>query len=100
MFKAANRAIDLVRQILSISRQAEQKRKPIKLDTIIIDVVRLLKATLPVSISIKENIIRTNRLDRGKPGPNPSSIDESRDKRRAIDDGKRRNADNQPGFGA
>lgn len=56
MFKAANRAIELVRQILSISRQAEQKRKPVNLEIIIRDVIRLLKATLPVSISIHENI--------------------------------------------
>ncbi|MCU0600611.1 MAG: PAS domain S-box protein, partial [Desulfobacterales bacterium] len=68
MFKATNRAIDLVRQILSISRQAEQKRKPIKLDTIVIDVVRLLKATLPVSIKIHENISEHTGLTDANPG--------------------------------
>ena len=68
MFKAANRAIELVRQILSISRQAEQKRKPIKLDAIIRDVVRLLKATLPVSILIQESISEQSGLTEANPG--------------------------------
>jgi CheY-like chemotaxis protein len=56
VFKATNRAIDLVRQILSISRQTEQERKPIRIETVIRDVIQLLKATLPASIVITENI--------------------------------------------
>jgi PAS domain S-box-containing protein len=56
MLKAANRAVDLVRQILSISRQVEQKRKRVRIEDLIEDVVRLLRATFPASIMIRENI--------------------------------------------
>ena len=56
VFKAGNRAKDLVRQILSISRQAEQKRKPVNINMIIREALRMLKATLPSSIEIKENL--------------------------------------------
>jgi PAS domain S-box-containing protein len=68
MFKASNRAIELVRQILSFSRQTEQKKKPINLETIISDVVRLLKATLPVSIEIAVNISENSGLTMANPG--------------------------------
>jgi PAS domain S-box-containing protein len=56
VFKAGTRAKDLVRQILSISRQAEQKRKPVDLGLIIQDAMAMLKVTLPPSIKIQENI--------------------------------------------
>jgi len=56
MLKAGNRAVDLVRQILSISRQAEQKRKRVRIKELIEDVVRLLRATLPASIIIRDDI--------------------------------------------
>ncbi len=56
MLKAANRAVDLVRQILSISRQVEQKRQPVQIKDLIEDVARLLRATLPASIIIKTEI--------------------------------------------
>lgn len=56
VFKAGNRAKELVRQILSISRQAEQKRKPVNINSIIREALRMLKATLPSSIEINENL--------------------------------------------
>ncbi len=68
VFKAVNRAIDLVRQILSISRQSEQERKPIRVENVIRDVVKLLRATLPASILIKEQINENIGLTRGDPG--------------------------------
>ncbi len=56
VFKAGNRAKELVRQILSISRQAEQKRKPVDINLITREALRMLKATLPSSIEIRENL--------------------------------------------
>ena len=56
VFKAGNRAKELVRQILSISRQAEQKRKPVNINVIAREALRMLKATLPSSIEIRENL--------------------------------------------
>jgi len=55
-FKAANRAKELVRQILSISRQAEQRRKPIDINNIVLDVLTMLKSTIPSSVEIKKNL--------------------------------------------
>jgi len=56
VFKAGTRAKDLVRQILSISRQAEQKRKPVNINMITREALRMLKATLPSSIEIKQDL--------------------------------------------
>jgi signal transduction histidine kinase/ActR/RegA family two-component response regulator len=56
VFKAGNRAKDLVRQILSISRQAEQKRKPVNINLMTREALRMLKATLPSTIVIKEDL--------------------------------------------
>ncbi len=54
VFKAGNRAKELVRQILSISRQTEQKRKPVNINMVIREALRMLKATLPSSIEINK----------------------------------------------
>jgi len=56
VFKAGNRAKEVIQQILAISRQTHQKRQPVKLSQIIQDVNKLLRATLPVSIAIVEQI--------------------------------------------
>jgi PAS domain S-box-containing protein len=68
MLKAANRAVDLVRQILSISRQAEQKRKRVRIRDLIEDVIRLLRATLPASIIIREDIAGPVGMIEADPG--------------------------------
>ncbi len=67
VFKAGNRAKELVRQILSISRQAEQKRKPVNINVIIREALRMLKATLPASIKINETMGETIRLIEADP---------------------------------
>ena len=52
ILKAANRAKDLVKQILTFSRQSDQERKPIKVQHIITEALRLLRASIPASIEI------------------------------------------------
>jgi signal transduction histidine kinase len=47
------RATDLVRQILTFSRQTELERKPVRLDSIIKEVLKLLRSSLPSSIEIR-----------------------------------------------
>jgi len=71
VFKAGNRARDLVRQILSISRQAEQKRKPVNIKVITREALRMLKATLPSTIEIKENLVENIALIEADPVPFP-----------------------------
>lgn len=67
VFKAANRAKELVRQILSISRQAEHLRKPINITNIVDDVLKMLKSTLPSSINITKNLKNKTCLIKSDP---------------------------------
>jgi len=56
MLNAGLRAKDLVKQILAFSRQSKGERKPIEIVPVIKEALKLLRASLPASISIKENI--------------------------------------------
>lgn len=56
VLKSAERAKDLVKRILTISRPAETKRHPLKLGPILNEGVKLLNATLPSSIKINITI--------------------------------------------
>lgn len=53
---AADKAKALVRQILTYSRQSDQERRPVSLNTIIKGAVRLLWSSLPSSIEINVKI--------------------------------------------
>jgi len=54
--KAGVRARDLVKQILLFSRQTEQERHPLKPHTHLKEVLKMLRATLPSTIEIRQNI--------------------------------------------
>ncbi len=56
LYQAADRAKDLVRQILTFSRQREQKREIIRLDTVVKEAARFLRASLPAHIKIEMNL--------------------------------------------
>ncbi|HUC85193.1 MAG TPA: ATP-binding protein, partial [Candidatus Acidoferrales bacterium] len=53
ILKAADRARELVRQILTFSRQRERKRDVIRLDAVIKEAAKFLRASLPSSIQIQ-----------------------------------------------
>ena len=53
---AGLRAKDLVRQILMFSRQDVQERQPLELHLLVKEVLKLLRASLPVTISIHEHL--------------------------------------------
>ncbi len=57
--KAALRAADLVSQILSFSRRAEEGKRAVKIHPIVNEVVRLLRGTIPSTIRIIDRIDRT-----------------------------------------
>lgn len=57
---AAHRAKDLVKQILTFSRRAEQELAPVELVSIIKETVRFLRASLPSTIQI-ELFIKTSK---------------------------------------
>lgn len=52
VLQAANRAKELVRQILAFSRQSGQERSPIYLHIVAREVIKLLRASLPPNIEI------------------------------------------------
>ncbi len=56
IFKAGKRARDLVRQILTFSRQSDEKPHPLRISPIIKEVLKLLRASLPSTITIYQNI--------------------------------------------
>jgi len=53
---AAKRAKDLVQQILTFSRMTEQDKKPLQLSVVLKEVIKLLRATIPATITIEQHI--------------------------------------------
>jgi PAS domain S-box-containing protein len=53
---AANRAKDLVKQILAFSRQTDEERMPVRVALIVKEAVKFLRATIPSTIEIRANI--------------------------------------------
>lgn len=57
---AAERATQLVKQILAFSRQSEKKRSPLHITPIIIEALKMLRSTLPTTIEIQQNFAAQN----------------------------------------
>ena len=53
---ASMRAKDVVRQLLNFSRKANEELKPTKIIPVVKDALRFLRATIPTSIEIRQNI--------------------------------------------
>ena len=56
IYTAGERAKDLVQQILTFSRQGDSQMKPAKIGVIIKEALKLLKATLPTTITLQQKI--------------------------------------------
>ncbi len=56
VYNAANRARELVKQILSFSRQTEEEQKPVLFQVLVKETLKLLRATIPATIEIRESI--------------------------------------------
>ncbi len=56
---AAHRAGDLVKQILTFSRQAHRKLKPLKIQLVVREALKLIRSSLPSTIEINQNITHT-----------------------------------------
>ena len=56
VLKASERARELVRQILAFSRQGDEKRRRVEIAALVREALKLLRASLPVSIEIREEI--------------------------------------------
>ncbi len=55
VLKAGHRAKDLVTQILSFSRKGTQEQKPINIIPLVKETVKLIRASLPTTIEIRQN---------------------------------------------
>jgi nitrogen-specific signal transduction histidine kinase/CheY-like chemotaxis protein len=53
---AGQRAADLVKQILTFSRQTDQEEKPVQVKSIVKETLKLIRASIPSTIDIKQNI--------------------------------------------
>jgi signal transduction histidine kinase/DNA-binding response OmpR family regulator len=56
VLKACNQAKELVQQILTLSRQTEERRTPMPLHPIIQEALRLLRSSIPSTIEIRQDI--------------------------------------------
>ncbi|MDP3481210.1 MAG: response regulator [Desulfoprunum sp.] len=61
--EASSRAKELVKRILTFSRQGEQERKPIQMASIVDEVLKLLRSTLPSTIEIHQHITTSPKGD-------------------------------------
>ncbi len=57
--KAAQRATDLVNQILTFSRQNKQERSYIQLNHVVLEALKLLRASVPATIRIQTELTKT-----------------------------------------
>ncbi len=56
VYRAGIRAKDLVKQILTFSRQTEQEKRPVRISPIVSETLKLLRASLPTTIEIRPNM--------------------------------------------
>ncbi len=57
VLKAADRAKELVKQILAFSRRTEQQKMPLQFGIIVKEALRILRASLPSTIEIKTEVL-------------------------------------------
>jgi signal transduction histidine kinase/ActR/RegA family two-component response regulator len=57
VLKAGIRGRELVRQILTFARKTEQESKPVRLSTVINDILKLLRASFSLPIEIRYNVL-------------------------------------------
>ncbi|MGD0663199.1 MAG: PAS domain S-box protein [Syntrophorhabdales bacterium] len=67
IMEASTRGRDLVQQMLTFSRKAEQEKKPLRVSSIVKETVKLIRATTPTTISIKVNTMSESDLILGDP---------------------------------
>jgi PAS domain S-box-containing protein len=60
VLKASDRATDLVRHILAFSRQTERERKPVEIGPVVGESLKLLRASIPKSIEMRQEIRAAN----------------------------------------
>ena len=67
IFSASKHARDMVKQILAFSRQNKQEPKPIQVAHIVKEATKMLRASLPATISIQQNIEKNTGIIEADP---------------------------------
>lgn len=67
IFNASKHARDMVKQILAFSRQNKQERKPIQVAHIVKEALKMLRASLPATISIQQKIEKNTAIIEADP---------------------------------
>jgi signal transduction histidine kinase len=67
IFNASKHARDMVKQILAFSRQNKQERKPIQVAHIVKEAIKMLRASLPTTISIQQYIEKNTEIIEADP---------------------------------
>jgi signal transduction histidine kinase/ActR/RegA family two-component response regulator len=67
VLEAGMRGRDLVKQLLTFSRRTEEQRKPLRLSSILKETVKLLRASIPTTISISANVKSESGVILGDP---------------------------------
>jgi len=62
VLRSADRAKQLVHQILSFSRQREGEKAPVNLEELLIDAVKMLRALIPTTIAIETHVHTANTM--------------------------------------
>ncbi|AEB08403.1 response regulator [Desulfobacca acetoxidans] len=63
VIQAGNRARDLVRQILTFSRQSEEKQKPVQVSLVVQEALKFLRPSIPTTIEIQAHLDAKNGDD-------------------------------------
>ena len=67
LIKSSRRAADLVKQILTISRQHKKEQRPVQVRYIVNEALKLLRATLPTTIEIREDLAKDTGIVNADP---------------------------------
>lgn len=67
IFSASKHARDMVKQILAFSRQNKQERKPIQVAHIVKEAIKMLRASLPATISIQQKLEKNTGIIEADP---------------------------------
>jgi PAS domain S-box-containing protein len=67
VISSCDRARSLVKQILTFSRKSQQEARPFRISSIIKEVIKLLRASLPSTIEIRQDIRDTDAVVRADP---------------------------------
>ena len=66
VLSAGNRAKDLVKQILTFSRQVDQEQRPIQVKPLVKEALKMLRASIPSTVEIEQNV-QSDALVMGDP---------------------------------